>query len=261
MLIVKNKPLHLLVGALSTFNFLMLKLLIKNPQRAKTFPGRIFREYMSLVGKERWESKDIFDIIPIKVGTRITLEHLPGKGIGTPVDELAYLALITASIQPKQIFEIGTYRGRTALNFALNSAADCIVYTLDLPPVEKGKLARPVYATDAVMVQDSLPNAEYQGKDVEQKIIQFYGDSFHFAFAPYYAKIDLVFIDGAHDYHAVKSDTLNALKMCKPNGFIVWHDFANYGEYNDVTRAILDCLPAEKVIQISNTQLAIYQNE
>jgi hypothetical protein len=47
--------------------------------------------------------------------------------------------------------------------------------------------------------------------------------------------------------------------MARPGSYIVWHDFANYGEYNDVTRAILDTLPCDQVIEIANTQLAIYR--
>ena len=71
--------------------------------------------------------------------------------------------------------------------------------------------------------------------------------------------MDVVFVDGAHHYQATKSDTVNALKMVTKNGIIVWDDFANYGDFNDVTRAVLDTLPHEKVYQISNSKLAMYQ--
>src|SRR5258708_84603 len=47
--------------------------------------------------------------------------------------DLVSLGLITRLIQPKRIFEIGTYRGYTALQFAAN-APDAEVFTLDLPP-------------------------------------------------------------------------------------------------------------------------------
>jgi len=67
-----------------------------------------------------------------------------------------------------------------------------------------------------------------------------------------------VFVDGAHHYEAVLSDTRQALKMVRPGGAILWHDFANYGDYNDVTRAVLDEIGGERIMQIANTQLAIY---
>lgn len=48
--------------------------------------------------------------------------------------------------------------------------------------------------------------------------------------------------------------------MVKPNGLIIWHDFAVYGDYNDVTRAVLDTLPGEQVVQIANSLLAVYRH-
>lgn len=259
MILTKNKPLHLLAGAVATFNLLMLRLMIKNPSNAKTYPGRVFREYMSLVESDRWESRDILEILKLQEGIRVTIEHLPGKGVGTPIDELACLAIMAKAIQPAKIFEIGTFRGRVALNFALNAPPGCAVYTLDLPPHSKRQGASGTYATDAEIIDQAAPGSDYRGKDVECRIIQLFGNSLTYDFSPYYGQIDLVFVDGAHHYDAVKSDTENAIKMARPGGYIVWHDFANFGDYNDVTRAILDTLPAERITQVYNTQLAVYQ--
>lgn len=259
MLLIKNKLLRQVLGLLETFNFLSFRLALKNPSKIRIFPGIIFREYMSLVGKDKWVCKDIFNIAAIPEGTRIILEHTQGGGIDNPVDELAYLALLTKVSKPSNIFEIGTFRGRTALNFALNSPEDCTVWTLDLPPDERGSFLDGANAADKAIIKASHTGIDYKGKEGEQKIRQLYGNSIEFDFSPYIGKMDIVFIDGAHHYKAVASDTYNALKMVKSGGFIIWHDFANYGDYNDVTRAILNILPAEKIIQISNTQLAVYQ--
>ena len=76
---------------------------------------------------------------------------MTGEGIDVHMDELAYLALMTKSMSPRCIFEIGAFRGRTALNFA------------------------------------------------------------------------------------------------------------NYGDYNEVTRAVLTALPGDQVIQVASTQLAVYR--
>jgi predicted O-methyltransferase YrrM len=260
MLLIKNKSLRQVLGILETANVLGLKLWLKNARNARLFPGIVFRSYMSLAGDEKWACKEIFDIVEIPEGARIVIEHMHGQGISTPVEELAYMALIARALDPKRIFEIGTFRGRTALNFALNTSDDCRICTLDLPPDDRAEATRATGKADTAIIQGSVTGADYKGKDVAHKIEQLFGDSSTFDFGPYRGRMDLVFVDGAHHYEAVYSDTKNALAMCRPGGLILWHDFANYGDYNDVTRAVLDMLPGDRVIQIANTQLAAYRS-
>jgi predicted O-methyltransferase YrrM len=259
MLLIKRKWLRQLLGVAETANFLFLRLALKRKSKCREFPGMVFRDYMSLIQKDKWQCKEIFDIVTVPAGARITLEHLPGKGINTPLDELAYLALLTRAIKPKNIFEIGTFRGRTALNFALNSPEDCTIWTLDLPQTERDAFVDECHAADSKIVGASITGEDYKGKDCEHKIKQLFGNSVNFDFSPFFGKMDLVFVDGAHHYPVVKADTANALKMIHQNGAIVWHDFANYGDYNDVTRAVLDMIRGEEVIQVSNSQLAVYR--
>jgi predicted O-methyltransferase YrrM len=261
MLLTKNKQLRQLVGFFETFSWLTVKLAVKKRNKLRVMPGMMFRQYLALVGTERWESKPIFEIIDIPEGTRITVEHLRGQGINTALDELAYMALITRVLRPKNIFEIGTFRGRTALNFALNSPEDCRIWTMDLPPVDRRNIDEQTNAADAAIVACSDTGVDYRGKDVAGKIHQLFGDSSKFDFSPYYEQMDIVLVDGAHHLEAVKSDTENALRMIRPGGMILWHDFANYGDYNDVTRAVLEILPPEKIVQIAATELAVYRAE
>lgn len=260
MLLVNNKRIRQLCGALETFNYLTLKLWIKRPAQAIRFSGQIFRSYMSLVGRDKWVSRCIEEIIPELAESRVVIDHLPGDGVYTPVEELAYLAILAKNIRPLNVFEFGTFRGRTALNFALNSSPECTIYTLDLPLDVRGSAQQRTNPADAVLIQKSDTGLFFRGRPEAGRIRQLYGDSLSFDFTPYHGKIDLVFIDGAHDYRTARSDTLNALKMITDRGFIVWHDFANYGDYNDVTRAVLDLLPPSEIIQIDKTQLAVYRN-
>ena len=259
MLLTKNKRLRVACGTLETLNYVGIKLWLKNPSAARLYPGKVFRDYMSLVGRDKWTSKSIHELFP-SGSTRVVLEHLPGHGICTPIDELAYLAIITRAVSPSFVFEIGTFRGRTALTFALNSSPDCVVYTLDLPPDARRAAANgDVGRADRTIIEKSETGVDYEGKDVSYKIRQLFGNSLSFDFKPYEGQIDLVFVDGAHHYEAAKSDTNNALRMLRPGGWVVWHDFANYGDYNDVIRAVLNVLPADQIIQIENSQLAIHQ--
>jgi predicted O-methyltransferase YrrM len=256
MLLTKNKILRQIQGFLETFNLLFFKLLLKNRLKLSAFPGEIFRAYMSLVEKDKWICKDILDIFPdTKEAFKIVIEHLPKADKSLPLHELASLAFITKVVKPKQIFEIGTYGGRTALNFAQNSLEDCIIWTLDLPISEASALTN---ATKGNVERSTYTGTDYKGKDAEGKIRQLYHSSPAFDFSPYFGKIDIVFVNGVHHYEAAKSDTINALQMVKPNGFIIWHDFANYGDTNGVTRAALEMLPGDNVVQIATTQLAFY---
>jgi len=251
MLLTKNKTLRQLYGFFETFNPLMLKLLWKNPSKFRAFPGEVFRAYMSVVEKDKWVCKDIFDYLAdTGKSCKIMVEHLPGADRSLPLRELAVLALITKVAEPKKIFEIGTYGGRTALNFAQNSLDDCIVWTLDTSSAGGAH-------TDAP--DGGITGRDYKGKEDARKIRQLYGDWLTFDFSPYFGKMDIAFINGIHAYQAAKSDTMNALKMVKPKGYIIWHDFANYGDYHDVTRAVLDTVPGCDVIQIAATQLALYR--
>ena len=112
---------------------------------------------------------------------------------------------------------------------------------------------------DRALTQRRRVGQEYANKDVTHKIEQLYGDSRSFDFAPYAGQADIVFIDGGHTYEIARSDTENAIRLCRPGGAILWHDFGNYGDYADVVRAVLDCLPADEVYQIGSTQLALYR--
>jgi predicted O-methyltransferase YrrM len=261
MLLINNKPLRVAWGFCETFNLLALKLWFMNRANARAFSGKIFRAYMSLAKRDRWRSLSLDELFPRMEAARIVLEHQRGGGINNPIDELAALAVITSQARPRRVFEIGTFRGRTALNFALNSPPECVVHTLDLPPTARDDFKKLTNPDDAAIIAQSDTGVDYRGKAGSGKIQQLFGDSTTFDFSPYHAQMDLVFVDGAHHYDAVVSDTRNALRMARPGGWIIWHDFANYGDYNDVTRAVLSLLPGDEIIQIDSTQLAVHQKK
>lgn len=259
MQLIKNKELRQMLGVLETTNLLALKLVLRNRASLRYFPGTIFRNYMSLAKRDKWRCDSVFEIFPGSEGVRATFEYPKEDGLYAPLDDLVRLALITKIVAPKNIFEIGTYKGRTALNFALNSPADCTVYTLDLPPEAKKEAMERALTVDAMVINRAIPGMDYHNKDVSSKIVQLYGNSLKFNFSPYVGKMDLVYVDGAHDYEAVRVDTANAIKMLRPGGIVLWDDFADYGNYNDVTRAVLDVLPGDEVIQIDHTHIALYR--
>jgi predicted O-methyltransferase YrrM len=155
--------------------------------------------------------------------------------------DIVSLCLICSIRQPRRIFEIGTLHGYTALHFALNTPDDALVYTLDLPREGSFSPALNTTIIDDMHVGASLQSARrcFEGTAAERKIRPLYGDSALFDFAPYHGQIDLFFIDGAHSYEYVRSDSERALQCVRPGGVIAWHDFGRVG-VNGVSRYLLE---------------------
>jgi hypothetical protein len=144
-------------------------------------------------------------------------------------------------MKPKVVFEIGTLSGSSALHFALNTPEETVIYTLDLPPPQE---AQPKFRTTLI---DEYCIATYratkvlcfENTPVAPRIKRLFGDSANFDFSEFHGKVDFFFIDGAHSYDYVKSDSLNALKCCHVGSVIAWHDFGRAG-VNGVSRWILE---------------------
>lgn len=259
MLLSRNKRIRQIAGLLETGNLLFLRLLLRNRAAAAVFPGEIYRAYMAHAREGPWSCRSIFEILPDTRRIRAQIEHIPSDVIATPLEQLACLSLLTKATQPRAIFEIGTFRGRTALNFALNAPDDAQIYTLDLPPDDRESAQARTNTSDATIITESQTGIEYRGSDVEHKITQLYGNSSSFDFSSYFGKMDLVYVDGAHHYDAVRKDSENAIRMLQDGGYVLWDEFCNYGDYNDVTRAVIDTVPKGEVVQVANTQLALYR--
>ena len=172
--------------------------------------------------------------------------------------ESQVLAALTTHFAPRTVFEIGTYSGLTALNFAYNSPAEARIYTLDLPETPSD-IVKYSY-DDHLVVQLSRENVHkraFKDHAMEPKITELFGNSMHFDFSPYYGRIDLVFIDGSHAGPYVASDTANAFKMLSPNGVIVWHDF-DYIIHRDVFKYLNNLSKEHRIYSIPHTRFAIY---
>lgn len=155
----------------------------------------------------------------------LSLHILPTTGYLTTWDahytkDVIYLALLAKVLSPKVVFEIGTLHGYTALLFALNTPKDTMIYTLDLPP--NGSVNPLLHLTivdDAhILAHARTINYLYHTHPEGKKVKQLYGDSAVFNFTPFHGKVDLFFIDGAHSYEYVRSDTLHALECMHRGG-------------------------------------------
>jgi len=211
---INNKLIRYFYAILFNINLYALVLLIR-------YGFNYFRRYIGLSNKLYYylndksfiQSKKVLDIFNVFEIPEIKLIPTKSEGLETPIEELAYLALITKICRPKIIFEIGTYKGRTALNFALNSDEDTVIYTLDLP--RNGIDISTLGKADKAIALSSNPGLEYKRYECSKKIKQLYGNSLSFDFSEFYNKVDLMFIDGGHSFECASKDTENALKMVR----------------------------------------------
>ena len=182
------------------------------------------------------------------------------KRVMRPVEVLV-LAALTRHLKPRTVFEIGTYGGFTTLHFAHNMGPEGRIYTLDLPPGAgaAGENARLSYDDRQVMElsRKNIHNRIYRGTPQESKIVELFGDSRTFDYAPYLGQMDLVFIDGNHSRDYVRSDTENAFRMLSPRGAILWHDF-DYVIHRDIFKYLNRLSRERKIYAIRDTRLAIY---
>jgi len=153
--------------------------------------------------------------------------------------ELAVLALAAAHAAPgSEIIEIGTFDGRTALNFAVNAPERTAVVTLDLPAGEATAYA--IEEAERSLANKPQPGARLRAcspslRDYAARIRQVHGDSARYDWSPHAGRAGLVFVDGSHAYDYVRADSDTAFRLAMPHGMVLWHD---YGVWPGVTRAL-----------------------
>lgn len=150
--------------------------------------------------------------------------------------DLVHLGLLCTAIRPRTVFEIGTSTGYSSLFLAANSPPEVQIWTLDLLAGDS-MTTTPLTARDRDIANWCHKEEPcFTRHPLGRKIQRLYGDSANFDFAPYRHSVDLFFIDGAHTYEYVRSDTLNALRCCHPGSVIAWHDFGRSGLSRGVTK-------------------------
>jgi len=142
--------------------------------------------------------------------------------------DLVSLCMICQILKPKVILEIGTFHGAGALHWAGN-APDAEVYTLDLPASATPSLAVTVVDREHVKGHARTKRMIFEGRPEAKRIHCLYGDTATFDFSPFFGKVDLLFIDGAHSYEYVRNDTLRTSACCKPGSIVCWHDYGRLG--------------------------------
>ena len=184
----------------------------------------------------------------------IQLDHADGN---VSLEELRCIAKLVKYFEPKTLFEIGTFDGRTTMNMALNApAAD--IYTLDLPKAEIHKTEHRIKKGDQTFINKEESGTRFSNTEQAKQITQIYADSASYDYSQLAGKVDFVFVDGAHTYEYVKSDTEAAFTLLgSTGGLIVWHDY----EWKEVIQALNEYYQADPrfgdLINIQDTSLVV----
>lgn len=144
--------------------------------------------------------------------------------------EAAILVAIARAIQPRTVFEFGTYLGIQTLTFAENLPETTRFWTLDLDESAAALAAQ--HEADRPLTEHSLASRArlaFHGTRHAARVTQLLGDSNLFDPAPYAGKMDFVFVDGGHDRRTLAADTRSALAMLSADhpAAIIWHDYGN----------------------------------
>lgn len=226
--------------------------LARSPRAMVTYTSETLFLLRSMTGRPGVTSSNVTDVFPRAAALDITLGNLDGetwlKPIPSYTADIVGLCLLCRVLDPRVVFEIGTLHGYTALHFALNTPDDAVIYTLDLPqdrPVDPA-LHTTVMDDTHIRSGTRARHRVFEGTPAEGKIVPLYGDSARFDFSAHHATVDFFFIDGAHSYDYVASDTRNALACVRPGGVIAWHDFGRFG-VNGVSRLVREVAAEREV--------------
>jgi hypothetical protein len=176
------------------------------------------------------------DVLP---GMPVRLIETSKRDGNVNLSEVAILAQAASSVPPgSEIIEIGTFDGRTALNLAVNAPDGVAIATLDLPANQP--TAFPIEASERQYVEkpssgDRLRSCHPRWRGAASRVVQLFGDSATYDWSPHFGRAGLVFVDGSHIYDYAREDSETAMRLLRPGGVVLWHD---YGVWPGVTRAL-----------------------
>ena len=123
--------------------------------------------------------------------------------------------MITARLAGKRIAVTGStgFLGTAIVERLLRQVPDCELALL-VRPGRRGALDR--------IRREVLKN------DAFDRLRRETGDSKTFDETPWAGQCDLVFVDGSHARSYVESDSQKALRLVKPGGLVLWHDYRGH---------------------------------
>jgi len=249
--------LSTVVDAMRGFNLATLQILLRRRECTASYVSSCVQQCDALLRKGLVEGDPLQGLRAQGFSSAPATFLLPADlhdGGGTRLEELVYLAAATRVLQPRKIFEIGTFKGRTTTVFALNAPAAEIV-TLDLPADFDPDPASYI-RSDAELVLARNPVEFIERYGVAPRCRQVLCDSRSFDPEPHRNTVDLAFVDGAHTYEYVRNDTEKIARMMRPGGLVFWHDYGGRGRFRGITTYLHELAARFPVYRVAGTTLA-----
>ncbi|MBC8035607.1 MAG: class I SAM-dependent methyltransferase [Rhizobiales bacterium] len=164
------------------------------------------------------------------------------------IDDLPLLRYLYKHHRPARHLEFGTWEGIGVVACAEECEAE--IWTLNLPDGENDAAGRPAYGADR-SDSGSAIGWRYRAAGFAPRVHQLLCDSREWRDDQLPdGYFDSVLIDGGHTAEVVASDTGKALRLLRPGGLCLWHDFCpspralmKCGSTRGVARAVVDHWP------------------
>jgi predicted O-methyltransferase YrrM len=169
--------------------------------------------------------------------------------------ERAVFEEVINQIKPRTIIEVGTWKGRSAVNMANLALNHCDARDLEVICVDTW-LGSVEHWTDNAEFKNFMRNGRPRLYDqflsnvihrgLQHIITPFPIDSINAyeVFARLGVVADLIYIDAGHDYTSVHNDLYNYSSILRPGGYLIGDDFF----HNPVKKAAHDVFGEDKVI-------------
>jgi predicted O-methyltransferase YrrM len=138
--------------------------------------------------------------------------------------EAVSLGVLLQKVKARRVFEFGTNRGISTTQLALNVGKNGQVFTLDLP-MDNRETKFEIKFEDDLALAHQWEKADLIPGYCRERVTFLEHDSATFDESSFVESMDAVFVDGAHVYEYVHSDSEKGWRMLRPGGVIIWHDF------------------------------------
>jgi hypothetical protein len=138
------------------------------------------------------------------------------------ITEISSVCHLVVARRPRKVLEIGSFKGLTTLNIAMN-APEAEIHTLDLPPGFDP--ADTTFENNDVNIIRGRGFYYYDERAEAPRVHQHYGDTATFDYDRIGRGVDFCVIDAAHSYEYVRNDTAKILPLMTEGSLMLWHDY------------------------------------